>query len=137
MIFNTQQTILINAIHHFHQLLLLDQLDALCNWQHWVEFLPFFFLQYRKWFDSNMVLHTLEQRREVGLVSTYRRCRFWQKKIIFPDESHFDLGGYVNKKNYRIFGTENSHAYIEKPTHPNESMSFGHLGAAAVGYRQG
>ena len=51
------------------------------------------------------------------LRSTYRRCRFWQKKIIISYEAHFDLGGYVNKQNCRIWGTENSHAYIEKPTH--------------------
>ena len=36
------------------------------------------------------------------------------KKIIFSDEAHFDLGGYVNKQNCRIWGTENPHAYIEK-----------------------
>ena len=40
------------------------------------------------------------------------------KKIIFSDESYFDLGGYVNKQNCRIWGTENPNAYIEKPTHP-------------------
>ena len=40
------------------------------------------------------------------------------KKIIFSDEAHFDLGGYVNKQNWRIWGIENAHAYIEKPTHP-------------------
>ena len=28
------------------------------------------------------------------------------------------LGGYVNKQNCRIWGTENSHPYIEKPTYP-------------------
>ena len=39
------------------------------------------------------------------------------KKIIFSDETHFDLGGSVNKQNYRIWSTENLHAYIEKPTH--------------------
>ena len=44
------------------------------------------------------------------------------KKIIFSDEAHSDLGGYVNKQNWRVWGTENSHAYIEKPTHPNESL---------------
>ena len=66
-----------------------------------------------------MVMYTLEQHWEVGLRSTYRRCRFWQKKkIIFSDEAHFDLGGYVNKQNCRIWGTENPQAYIEKPTHP-------------------
>ena len=40
------------------------------------------------------------------------------KKIIFSDEAHFDLGGYINKQNCRIWGTENPHAYIEKPTQP-------------------
>ena len=39
------------------------------------------------------------------------------KKIIFSDEVHFGLGGYVNKQNCRIWGTENPHVYIEKPTH--------------------
>ena len=39
-------------------------------------------------------------------------------KIILSDEAHFDLGGYVNKQNCRIWTTENPHAYIEKPTHP-------------------
>ena len=32
--------------------------------------------------------------------------------------SHFDLGGYANKQNCCIWGTENPHACIEKPTHP-------------------
>ena len=40
------------------------------------------------------------------------------KKIIFSDAAHFDLGGYVNKQNCRIWGTENPQAYSEKPTHP-------------------
>ena len=52
------------------------------------------------------------------LRSTYRRWRFWQKKIVFSDEAYSDLGGYVNKQNCRILGTEIPHAYIEKPTHP-------------------
>ena len=64
-----------------------------------------------------MVMYTLEQRWEVGLRSTYRSCRFWQKKIIFSDEAHFDLGACVNKQNCRFWGTENPHAYIEEPTH--------------------
>ena len=42
------------------------------------------------------------------------------KIIIFSDEAHFDLGGYVNKQNCRIWGTEKTHAYIEKPMHPKQ-----------------
>ena len=37
------------------------------------------------------------------------------QKIVFSDEDHFDLGGFLNKQ---ICGTANPHAYIEKPTHP-------------------
>ena len=40
-----------------------------------------------------------------------------KKKIIFSDEAHLDLGGYVKKQNCRSWGTENPHAYIENPTH--------------------
>ena len=66
-----------------------------------------------------MVVYKLEQSWELGLRSTYRRCRFWQKKKnIFSDEAHFDLGGYANKQNCRIWFTEKPHAYIEKPTYP-------------------
>ena len=43
---------------------------------------------------------------------------FGKKKITFSDEVHFDLGGYVNKQNCRIWGTENRCAYIEKTTQP-------------------
>ena len=60
-------------------------------------------------------MYTLEQR-------WYKRTDFGKKKVIFSDEAHFDVGGYVYKKNCRIWGTENPHAYIEKPTHPNESL---------------
>ena len=72
-----------------------------------------------------MVMYTLEQRWEVSLRSTYRICQFWQqKKIIFSDAAHFDLGGYVNKRNCCIWGTENLHAYIEKPMHPKRGTAW-------------
>ena len=53
-----------------------------------------------------------------GVKQIWRR-RFWQK-IVFSEEAQFDLGGYINKQNYRIWGTENPHAYIEKQTHPKQ-----------------
>ena len=46
------------------------------------------------------------------------------KKIVISDEAHFDLGGYVNKQNCRIWVTENPHAYIEKPTHPKRVTKY-------------
>ena len=62
-----------------------------------------------------MVVYTLEQRWEI-LCHCFDR--FWQKKNIFSDEAHFDLDEKVNNQNCCIWGTENPHAYIEKPTHP-------------------
>ena len=64
-----------------------------------------------------MIVYTLEQRWEVDLRSTYRRCRFWQKNHIFRWSSFWSWR-ICNKQNCRIWGTENAHAYIEKPTHP-------------------
>ena len=34
------------------------------------------------------------------------------KKIIFSDEAHIDLGGYINKQNCRIWDRENPHQRI-------------------------
>ena len=61
-------------------------------------------------------VYTLKQFWEVGLRSTYRRCRFCQKKIIFPDEAHFDLGGYLNEQNchYRAMLNEFLFTKIEE-----------------------
>ncbi len=40
------------------------------------------------------------------------------KKIIFSDEAHFHLNGYVNKQNCRIWGAENPRVIQERPMHP-------------------
>ena len=54
------------------------------------------------------------------------------KKIIFSYEAHFDLGGYVNKQNCHICGTENRHAYIENPLF---SADFGPITVNGDRYR--
>ena len=51
---------------------------------------------------------------------------FGKKKIIFSDEAHFDLGGYINKQNCRIWVTENPHAY--KAEHPKLFTVFADFG---------
>ena len=37
---------------------------------------------------------------------------------MFSDEAHFHLGGYLNKQNCRIWGSENPHITIEQHMHP-------------------
>ena len=46
------------------------------------------------------------------------------KKSSFQINLIFDLGRYVNKQNYRIWGTETPHACIVKPTHPKRVTIF-------------
>lgn len=42
----------------------------------------------------------------------------FSSKIIMSDEAHFHLCGYVNKQNYRFWGTENPRITHEEPLHP-------------------
>ena len=68
-----------------------------------------------------MVVYTIEQRfANAGkwVCDRLTDDAVFGKENIFSDEAHFVLGGYVNKHNCCIWGTENPHAYIEKPTHP-------------------
>ena len=39
-------------------------------------------------------------------------------KIWFSDEAHFQLDGYVNKQNYRFWGTENPQICVESTSYP-------------------
>lgn len=41
-------------------------------------------------------------------------------KIIFSDEAHFWLDGYVNRQNYRIWGSEKPELVRTKPLHPQK-----------------
>ncbi|GFV90264.1 putative DD41D transposase [Trichonephila clavipes] len=41
----------------------------------------------------------------------------FHKRILFSDEAHFWLNGYVNKQNCRIWSEANPHVYVETPLH--------------------
>ena len=47
---------------------------------------------------------------------------FGKKKIISPTEAHFGLGGYVNKQNCRIWGTETGTHTLKSRSTQNESL---------------
>ncbi|GFV95879.1 hypothetical protein TNCV_1729291 [Trichonephila clavipes] len=42
----------------------------------------------------------------------------FHKRILFSDEAHFWLNGYVNKQNCRIWSEANPQVYVETPLHP-------------------
>lgn len=82
--------------------------------------------------DLGMYTYKVQLVQELKQVDHQQRFRFadwalnklnddpdFARKIIFSDEAHFHLGGYVNKQNCRIWGTENPHAVVNKPMHPD------------------
>ncbi|GFU84862.1 uncharacterized protein TNCV_2128031 [Trichonephila clavipes] len=44
----------------------------------------------------------------------------FHKRILFRDEAHFWLNGYVNKQNCRIWSEAKTQAYVETPLHPEK-----------------
>ncbi|GFV37345.1 uncharacterized protein TNCV_1757831 [Trichonephila clavipes] len=48
----------------------------------------------------------------------------FHKRILFSDEAHFWLNGYVNKQNFRIWSEANPQVYVETPLHP-EKLTVG------------
>ncbi|GFV91727.1 DUF4817 domain-containing protein [Trichonephila clavipes] len=44
----------------------------------------------------------------------------FHKRILFSDEAHFWLNGYVNKQNCRIWSEANTQVYVETPLHPEK-----------------
>ncbi|GFY07705.1 uncharacterized protein TNCV_4095751 [Trichonephila clavipes] len=44
----------------------------------------------------------------------------FHKRILFSNEAHFWLNGYVNKQNCRIWSEANPQVYVETPLHPEK-----------------
>ncbi|GFX13424.1 putative transposable element [Trichonephila clavipes] len=44
----------------------------------------------------------------------------FHKRILFSDEAHFWLNGYVNKQNCHIWSEANPQVYVETPLHPEK-----------------
>ncbi|GFW57842.1 hypothetical protein TNCV_2927611 [Trichonephila clavipes] len=44
----------------------------------------------------------------------------FHKRILFSDEAHFWLNGYVNRQNCRIWREANPQVYVETPLHPEK-----------------
>ncbi|GFX49482.1 uncharacterized protein TNCV_4901241 [Trichonephila clavipes] len=56
----------------------------------------------------------------------------FHKRILFSDEAHFWLNGYVNKQNYRIWSEANPQVYVETPLHPEKLTVWGALWAGGI-----
>ncbi|GFS76548.1 DUF4817 domain-containing protein [Trichonephila clavipes] len=56
----------------------------------------------------------------------------FDKRILFSDEAHFWLNGYVNKQNCRIWSEANPQVYVETPLHPEKLTVWRALWAGGI-----
>ncbi|GFU12975.1 transposable element Tc3 transposase [Trichonephila clavipes] len=56
----------------------------------------------------------------------------FNKQILFSDEVHFWLNGYVNKQNCRIWSEANPQVYVETPLHPEKLTVWCALWAGGI-----
>ncbi|GFV24874.1 hypothetical protein TNCV_883421 [Trichonephila clavipes] len=56
----------------------------------------------------------------------------FHKRILFSDEAHFWLNGYVNKQNCRIWSEANPQVYVETPLHPKKLTVWSALWAGGI-----
>ncbi|GFW34904.1 transposable element Tcb1 transposase [Trichonephila clavipes] len=56
----------------------------------------------------------------------------FHKRILFSDEAHFWLNGYINKQNCRIWSEANPQVYVETPLHPEKLTVWCALWAGGI-----
>ncbi|GFU00814.1 DUF4817 domain-containing protein [Trichonephila clavipes] len=56
----------------------------------------------------------------------------FHKRILFSDEAHFWLNGYVNKQNCRIWSEANPQVYVETPLHTEKLTVWCALWAGGI-----
>ncbi|GFT02519.1 uncharacterized protein TNCV_1487371 [Trichonephila clavipes] len=56
----------------------------------------------------------------------------FHQRILFSDEVHFCLNGYVNKQNCRIWSEANPQVYVETPLHPKKLTVWCALWAGGI-----
>ncbi|GFV67658.1 uncharacterized protein TNCV_4623381 [Trichonephila clavipes] len=65
-------------------------------------------------------------RNEITVVPDFH------KRILFSDEAHFWLNGYVNKQNCRIWSEANPQVYVETPLDPEKLTVWCALWAGGI-----
>ncbi|GFT73423.1 hypothetical protein TNCV_1700171 [Trichonephila clavipes] len=79
-------------------------------------------------------LHNLDMELKGGYspVPCTRDSAYFHKRILFSEEAHFWLNGYVNKQNCRIWSEPNPQVYLETPLHPEKLTVWCALWAGGI-----
>ncbi|GFW10894.1 hypothetical protein TNCV_4458691 [Trichonephila clavipes] len=82
----------------------------------------------RSWWSTNRSRSTFVEwaQNEIAVVPDFH------KRILFSDEAHFWLNGYVNKQNCRIWSEGNPQVYAETPLHPEKLTVWCALWAGGI-----
>ncbi|GFW41454.1 cytochrome P450 18a1 [Trichonephila clavipes] len=89
---------------------------------------PFFMSDMHMWQEQRrFVVHTL---KDLGLGRS--KIEEQMLRILFSDEAHFWLNGYVNKQNCRIWSEANPQVYVETPLHPEKLTVWCALWAGGI-----
>ncbi|GFW85965.1 putative DD41D transposase [Trichonephila clavipes] len=75
---------------------------------------------------------TPEHRFQIVQFYFENNGRDFHKRILFTDEAHFWLNGYVNKQNCRIWSEANPQVYVETPLHPEKLTVWCALWAGGI-----
>ncbi|GFT01115.1 tc3a_0 protein [Trichonephila clavipes] len=78
---------------------------------------------------------TLEQRFQIVVEWAQNEIAVvpdFHKRILFSDEAHFWLNGYVNKQNCCIWSEANPQVYVETPLHPEKLTVWCALWAGGI-----
>ncbi|GFU89139.1 hypothetical protein TNCV_2895871 [Trichonephila clavipes] len=84
------------------------------------------------WFGNSSNNHQARRRfvewaqNEIAVVPDFH------KRILFSDEAHFWLNGYVNKQNCRIWSEANPQVYVETSLHPEKLTVWYALWAGGI-----
>ncbi|GFU66863.1 hypothetical protein TNCV_894991 [Trichonephila clavipes] len=65
-----------------------------------------------------ILLKSTRERDEASNRKRGPRTSWPRSRILFRDEAHFCLNGYVNKQKCRIWSEANPQVYVETPLHP-------------------
>ncbi|GFY10071.1 hypothetical protein TNCV_1946161 [Trichonephila clavipes] len=66
--------------------------------------------------DSEATWNSLRSEKFLACIHRFLLVRK-NKRILFSDEAHFWLNGYLNKQNCRIWSEANPQVYVETPLH--------------------
>ncbi|GFW41507.1 hypothetical protein TNCV_465951 [Trichonephila clavipes] len=88
------------------------------------------------WLDNLVALHfKYDQARRRFVEWAQNKTAVvpdFHKRILFSDEAHFWLNGYVNKQNCRIWSEANPQVYVRTPLHPEKLTVWCALWAGGI-----